>query len=68
MTRREEIIQIAGSILGGMMCNPNWLKYAQERAATPDQGDVPHQYVSVAKIYAERLIDLVDADVKVADE
>jgi len=51
---------LAGQALGGMMSNPEWMKFAKEEASEEGRGDVPHQFAYIAVKYAERTIDLIE--------
>lgn len=51
---------LAGHALGGMMANPEWMKFAKARAGEGGNGDVPHQFAHIAAKYAERTLDLIE--------
>lgn len=60
MVRGIGLRWVAGRALGGMMSNPEWMKFAKEEASQEGRGDVPHQFAVIAVKYAERTLDLIE--------
>ncbi len=61
MNRPKTLCDIAGHALGGLLANPEWMKWAKEEASKPSNGDVPAQFARIAVKYAERVIEEIES-------